>query len=261
MFLNDFVQKCHLNLLQPASKLPLAYLVSRGVTLEEIKKHKVGFLGRSCENVAASGTEEELFNKWLGYRGKFVAHRLVFPIYNELGEIKGIETRGLDRRSLEKDLLPKFKASLKETVALLPESTVRYKKFYLQKERFSPFFFGIPSSLEPIWTSREVFLTEGIFDAISLLKIYPNCISTLTANINEYQINWLKRYVAKVYVLFDGDKKGREASNKIVETLGQEMCVYSIGIPSKSKDLNEFLITNGVKDLKMLLNEKLKTLY
>lgn len=262
LFLETFVNTCHCNLLQPTSMLPLAYLVSRGVTLQEIKQYKIGYMGSFIPNIPPDSLDAELFNKWLGTRGKFVTNRIVFPIYNELGELKGIETRSLDQRSM--DILdPKYKKSLAKAIENLPESSVRYKKFYLQKEKFSPFFFGLPKSLESIWEKKEVFLTEGIFDALSLLKIYPNCISPLTANINEYQIDWLRRYSKKVYLMFDGDKKGKEATEKILKKLGDELYVYSIGIVSKNniKDLNEYVVTNGLKDLKIHLDEKMKTFF
>ena len=42
MFLDNVVDKCHSNLLQASSKIPLAYLVSRGMTVDEIKKYKIG---------------------------------------------------------------------------------------------------------------------------------------------------------------------------------------------------------------------------
>jgi len=256
MFLDDVTKQCHINLLQPTAKLPLAYLVSRGISLKEINRYNIGYLGHCFNNVKEDCEDSKLFNKWLGHRGKFVGNRIVFPIYGETGEIKGIETRGLDKRAMS-ILKPKFKENFKEAVDRLPENTTRYKKFYLQKYKFSAYFFGLPGALESIWKEKTVFLTEGIFDAISILKLKPNCISSLTANINEHQLNWLRRYSEKVIVLFDTDKKGISAYNKIEETLEKEkFLIWSISL--NEKDVNEYEMKFGLKDLNYELEEKLK---
>jgi len=259
MFLDEVVKSCHINLLQPKSKLPLAYLVSRGVSLNEIKKYNIGYLGNIFSNVKEECEDSKLFNKWLGYKGKFVTNRIVFPIYDELGRIKGIETRGLNREAISV-LKPKFKENLKEEINKLPNSSVRYKKFYLQKYKFSAYFFGLPNCLEHVWKERTVFLTEGIFDAISVLKIKPNCVSSLTANINKYQIDWLKRYADRIIVMYDTDKIGLKAFSKLEEELKKEkFLIWSITV--KGDDVNDYEIKYGTKDLKFEIEEKLKLKY
>ena len=140
MFLDNFVERSHRNLLQPTSKLPLAYLVSRGINLEEIKKYKIGFSPSISENPNEDDhPDAPAFNKWLGYKGKFIKSRLVFPIYDELGEIRAVETRALDRKAMH-ILKPKFQNLLKDIIANLPESEVRYKKFYLEKNKHMAIF-------------------------------------------------------------------------------------------------------------------------
>lgn len=259
MFLDDVVDKCHNNLLKVTSKVPLAYLVSRGITLEEIKRYKIGYLEKSFDNVKGEDLDILNFNKWLGTRGYFVRERIVFPITDELGNIKGIETRALDQRAAE-SLLPKYKVAFKDQISKLQESSVRYKKFYLEKSKYSAFFFGLPQNLEAIWKDRTVFLTEGIIDMISLGKIKPNCVSSLTANINEYQILWLKRYAERVILLFDMDAKGQKSIKKIKDTLGEDgLLVYSINL--KGHDVNDTMLKNGVKELELIINEKMATFF
>lgn len=258
MFLDDVVEKCHNNLLKVSSKVPLAYLVSRGISLEDIKKYKIGYIERSFDNIRGEDKDIQNFNKWLGTRGYFVRERILFPITDELGNIKGIETRAIDKRAAEV-MLPKYKEAFKEQISKLQESSVRYKKFYLEKSKYSAFFFGLPHNLEAIWQEKTVFLTEGIFDMISLGKIKPNCLSSLTANINEYQILWLKRYAERVILLFDMDKKGKESVDKLKRNLGDEFLVYSISL--KNKDVNETVVKSGVKELELLINEKMSTFF
>lgn len=258
MFLDDFADKSHLNLLQTNSKLALAYLVSRGITLEEIKKYKIGFSPISYKNIKSDEKEAENFNKWIGFNGKFIKKRLVFPIYDEMGKIRGVETRSLDKRSMGV-LKPNFKKSMANLINSLPESEIRYKKFYFEKNKFLPNFYGLPDALDSIWETKTVFLTEGIFDLLSIRKVKPNCLSPLTANVSQYQINWLKRYVDKIILLFDMDEKGKEAAEKMKNNLGNNFVIHSI--PFKGKDLNDYLVKNGEIDLKYYIESKLDTIF
>lgn len=258
MFLAEVVEKCHENLLRVSSKIPLAYLVSRGITMQDIKKYKIGYIDKSLMNIKGDSDDILNFNRWLGTRGYFVRERIVFPIMDELGSIKGLETRAIDKRAAE-SLLPKYKESFKDQINLLQDSAVRYKKFYLEKSKFSPFFFGLPHNLEAIWKEKTVFLTEGIFDMISLCQIRPNCLSTLTANLNEYQVAWLRRYVDRVIPLFDMDKKGKQSVEKLKKTLGEDFLVCPINL--KNKDVNETVVKHGIKELELIINEKMLTFF
>jgi len=258
MFLEQVIEKCHNNLLRKSSKIPLAYLISRGVTFEEIKRHKIGYISKIFTNIKETDEDSKNFNAWLGKNGYFVSERIVFPIYDEIGKPKGIETRGLDKRAMHV-LLDKYKKSLAPLISKLPESSIRYKKFYLDKSKFSACFFGIPESLDEIWKKRTVFLTEGIFDCNSLKKIHMNSLSSLTANIGDYQLNWLKRYCDRVILLFDMDKKGKKAVSKIKKDLQEDMLIYSINL--KGSDVNEYTCKYGIKELKLLIEDNLSRFF
>jgi DNA primase len=258
MFLDNYIEKSHINLLQSSSKVALAYLVSRGITLEEIKKYKIGFSNFYSHDLDEKDSDSLSFNKWLGYKGKFIKNRIVFPIFDEMGNIRGIETRSLDKKACSV-LKEKFKLSLKESIDKLPENEIRYKKFYLEKNKHIATFFGLPDSMESIWETKEVFLTEGIFDMLTLKKIKNNCLSPLTANINSYQIEWLKRYVDRIFLLFDMDDKGKESTQKLKKVLEKEIQV--IQIPLKGKDVNEFASTYGIKELEYYINNKMDCIF
>lgn len=261
MFLDDIIQKCHNNLLTSTNKLALAYLISRGITYDDIVKYKIGFIGKILKNIPLEGadiSEKENFNKWCGSNGKFVNNRIVFPIYSELGRPLGIETRGLDKRAMSV-LKPKFKKSLQPLIAKLPDSTIRYKKFYFERSKYMPVYFGLNLGIGEIWKTKTVFLTEGIMDAIPLKKIKINTLSSLTANLNEYQIDWLRRYVSKVILLFDMDEKGHASSKRIERILGDNFTVFSIGI--KGKDVNDFVTKYGLKELEKIINDKIQFVF
>jgi DNA primase len=258
MFLNDFVEKSHLNLMNSSSRLALAYLVSRGLNLEEIKKFKIGFSPNVYNLDRTDDPECENFSRWLGSKGSFIKKRLVFPIYDEMGKIRGIETRALDKRATN-ILKPKFKENLKEEINKLSESEIRYKKFYFEKNKFLSNFYGLPYAMQEIWETKTVILTEGIFDLISVAKFKKNCLSPLTANMTHYQINWLKRYANTIILMFDMDEKGKQSAEKIKKEFSGDFTIHIVNF--KGKDLNDFLINNGEKDLKYLINSKLESFF
>ena len=258
MFLNDFVEKSHLNLMTSSSRLALAYLVSRGLTLEEIKKFKIGFSPTIYNHDKTDDEESQNFAKWLGSRGSFVKKRLVFPIYDEMGVIRGIETRALDKKAAN-ILKPKFKDMLKEDILRLSDSEIRYKKFYFEKNKFLSNFYGLPHALEEIWETKTAILTEGIFDLISVAKFKKNCLSPLTANMTHYQIDWLRRYANTLIIMFDMDEKGKQSAEKIKKEFSSDFTIHIVNF--KGKDLNDYLINNGEKDLKYLINSKLDSLF
>lgn len=256
LFLQPVIDKCHANLF--TSKVALAYLISRKVSVDDMKKYKIGYIGKVFSNIKDECADSNLFNKWLGPKGQYIGNRIVFPIYDELGNIKGIETRGLDKTILS-NIRSEYINTTKEGIQQLPDSTIRYKKFYLTKSKHTACFFGMPSALKSIWDTKYVFLTEGIFDCLSLMKIYPNCVSSMTANINEYQINWLKRYTNKLIFLFDTDKKGKDSVGKLKEKYEKDFLIYSVGL--KGDDVNEVEIKSGIGDLKKMVEYKMNMMF
>lgn len=262
MFLDDFVETSHLNLLQPKSKLALAYLVSRGLSLQEIKENKIGLSPRFFKNIDEKkddSKDAKIFNSWLGRNGSFVKNRIVFPIRDEFSAIKGIETRSLDKEAC-RVLRPDFKLKFKKLIEELPSTEVRYKKFYLEKNKFMAVFYGLPEALPEIWRTKEVFLTEGIIDLLNLKHVKKNCLSPLTANFSKYQIDWLVRYVDTIYLLFDSDDKGKEAVENLKEIFERHgIQVHSISI--KAKDINDYVLKFGLKEFKFYINDKLETFF
>lgn len=253
MFLEEFVEKCQNNLLVASSKVPLAYLVSRGITLTDIKKYKIGFSGNFISRIPETDSDSKNFNFWI----RNISKRITLPIFDELGKIRGVETRALDQSTLINTLESKYKEKFRENILKFPENSLRYNKFYLEETKFVANFFGLPAAMETVWKEKAAYLTEGAFDCISLAQIFPNSLSALTANINDNQISWLKRYTTKIYLVFDSDKKGREAATKVKKLLVDTPTqVIEIGIPGK--DINAFHIEQGLEELKKYITEKLK---
>jgi DNA primase len=82
-----------------------------------------------------------------------------------------------------------------------------------------------------------VFVVESSFDAIILDQIGANAIATLGATVSTKQIDLIKKYFNKVFVIGDNDEAGKEMAKKMVERLPN--IAISINLPEGYKDVSE----------------------
>jgi len=86
--------------------------------------------------------------------------------------------------------------------------------------------------------ARQVYVVEGVFDALSLEQVGIASIASLSSMHNPK--NCFKRGVS--YVLaFDNDKAGLKAVRKIKAYLIQEEIEFSVQLPPSGKDWNDLL--------------------
>lgn len=126
---------------------------------------------------------------------------------------------------------------------------LRYKT--CEKEGITkPIIFGA-SKLRNAFYGKPVFVTEGIFDALTIEKQGYIAVAILGASRYKEKVdNMLKRYTDKVVIAFDNDVPGQKVSKKLQEKFN----VYNF-ILKGSKDAND-LIKIGKEDyLKKQLKE------
>lgn len=68
-----------------------------------------------------------------------------------------------------------------------------------------------------------LIITEGIYDADSLRRVYPNTIATLTSNITLMQSEVLKTMTDKFIIAFDSDKAGESGFSAALKRLGTDI--------------------------------------
>ena len=86
-------------------------------------------------------------------------------------------------------------------------------------------------------------LTEGIYDADTLRRIYPNVVAMLTSNITIMQAAILKTMTDKFIIAFDADNAGDSGFNAALKRLGT--------------NIKKLKIFNGDKDLGVMEEVKL----
>lgn len=189
------------------------YMRGRGVTDEQIRLFKLGI----GPNVAWAPRElkdtpdGKKFNRQ--FRGSMQG-QLVIPIYNQVGKLRGVETR-LWEETEER----------------------RYSQYWLESWKEDAVFLGLPHALPSIWDTGVVFLVEGVFDFFAVQRVFPNTLSPLAARLMLTQYRLLRRFCRHVVFMFDQDKKGREFTDKALDryntTSSEGFMAHRLTFPAK----------------------------
>jgi len=225
IFLNQLIKDSHNRLLSLAEyeEPPYTYLLGRGCGDVEITRFEIGFFTGKLV-VRDESQDFEQFNKQTGY-GKRLQQRLIFPLTNARGQLRGFESRSYFGKK-------------------------SYFKYTLMRNQVDAWFFGLRQALPAIWESKSVFLTEGIFDLFPLARIWPNTICAATVNINPVQIEFFARFVDTLYVVLDEDEHGTRNFHKLQKQLPNHDVVR---LHNPSKDLSELWQKMGDEGFRNIL--------
>ncbi len=149
--------------------------------------------------------------------------RIIFPIFSESGSVIAFGGRsftGEGSKYLNSPDTPLFKKGKHLYGFHLAKNAIREKK--------------------------ETILVEGYFDMISL---YQNGIQTAVASLGtaltDVQINVLKRFADKIYMFYDTDNAGVEATVRGIEKMFEMNINPHIIGTENAKDPDDFIRENG----------------
>ena len=120
--------------------------------------------------------------------------QLTFPIYNQVGKLRGVETRMWEETEKRK-----------------------YSQYWLSSWKEDAAFLGMPAAIPSIWETGTVFLVEGVFDFFAVQRVFPNTLCPLAAKLMWTQQKFLQRWCRNVVFMFDTDAKGREFTGKALD--------------------------------------------
>ncbi len=185
-----------------ASKRAVAYLKERGVRGEVVMDFALGYAPDSW-NVLSSHFDQKLLmdsgmlarndagRVYDRFRG-----RLMFPIRDRRKRVIGFGGRVLD------DSLPKYLNS--------PETEVFSKGHEV---------YGLYELLEKNSKPQRILIVEGYMDVIALAQFGLNyAVATLGTATSKVHLDLLFRFSSELVFCFDGDKAGRQAAWRAVET-------------------------------------------
>ncbi len=191
----------------PQAQQAIDYLKRRGITGEIAQEFGLGLAPDGWENLSAAlGTDarrrEALVAAGLavkkeggGYYDRF-RNRIMFPIHDYRGRIVGFGGRVMGKDE------PKYLNS--------PETALFHKGREL---------YGLFRARDAIKRERRILVVEGYMDVVALAQFGINyAVATLGTATTRDHLERLFRYAPEVVFCFDGDRAGREAAWRALET-------------------------------------------
>jgi DNA primase len=185
----------------------IEYLKQRGITGEVARDFELGYAPESWDSlVRALGKDnnarEAMVRAGLavkkdggGYYDRFRA-RVMFPIYDHRGRIVGFGGRIIDKGE------PKYLNS--------PETPLFHKGREL---------YGLFRARDAIRRSGRVMVVEGYMDVVAVAQSgIDYVVATLGTATTRDHLERLFRHASEVVFCFDGDRAGREAAWRALET-------------------------------------------
>ncbi len=210
----------HEKLKSDAGEQARKYLKKRGVEWETVVRFGLGFAPDSWDEVSGylkkkGFTDRELIDAGVAIRNKagdgcYDAYRgrLIYPIIATNGRVLGFGAR-----TLKKDEQPKY---------INTGDTPIYNK------RNNLYAMNMQKGLK-----GELIMVEGYMDVISLHAAgISNAVASLGTAMTQSQARLVKRFTDKVFLCYDGDSAGQNATLRGIDILGHEgLDVRVIKIP------------------------------
>ncbi|MCE5234670.1 MAG: DNA primase [Clostridiaceae bacterium] len=200
----------HRELMGPGGEQARRYLFKRGIDGAMVKRFGLGYAPAGWENLVKylsekGFTEEELISAGLAVRGKNKSScydafrdRLIFPIIAANGRVIAFGARTMKNEN------PKY---------INTGDTPIYNK------RQNLYALNLQKGKQ----AADLIMVEGYMDVISLHKGgVENAVASLGTALTVQQARLLKRYVQKVYVCYDGDAAGQNATLRGMDILAAE---------------------------------------
>ena len=100
-------------------------------------------------------------------------------------------------------------------------------------------------------SQKPLYITEGVFDCLSLQLVGRNATTTLSCYTSKEQMQQLRHYQGPLVCAFDNDNPGREGAEKFMRLARKykRTDLYSVSPNTPYKDWNEILVKKGPDEL------------
>jgi DNA primase catalytic core len=245
----------HGQLLLPEQASIQHYLQQRGTTEEAMKRFQLGYAPEGWDSLRPYllsacphlQDEESLLvraglagerDNGNGYYDKF-RQRLMIPIHDMRGNVVGF-----GGRALAEEQQPKYLNSSESLV---------YQK--------SELLYGLFQAKEAVRKHQRAIVMEGYFDVIAThMAGIPEAVATCGTALTDQHITLLKKSGVEIlYLCFDSDKAGRNATLSAIERLEtwvqrQALKIRVLRIPD-GKDPDDYFKTHTAEEFEALMRE------
>lgn len=229
--LTQEMNEAHENLLKNIK--PLAYLQSRGLSMDIIKQYKIGY------NKDGYNAMMKNYPKHQTKGRKQALYRLFFPYIDEAGACSYFISEIADRSQVD-EYNGKYRKINKGETDLEAQL---FNERYLKKDQ------------PPV-----VFLCEGIYDALSVEDVGGKAIAFSGVGNSRRFIDLCEKYKPKTkfIISLDNDPAGQEATKAVKEGLDRLGISYKVQTAQGGKDFNDVLKADreGLRQLvESIINE------
>ena len=216
------------NLYKPEAKIALEYLAKRQISEKTIKDFGMGYsldyfsLTNALRTKGVSNETMILAGLTTEKNADALAKRLIIPIINAKGQVIGF-----GGRSLEKEVkFNKYKNT--SGTILFDKRRTLFGINLIKKNQIEEKF-------------NDIILTEGYMDVISIYQAgIHNAVASMGTSLTNEQCVELKRYVNEIFVCYDGDAAGQNATWRSLDMLA------SVGLDVKVMSMPEGLDPDDV---------------
>ncbi len=222
------------------------YLRRRGFTEESIRDFGLGMAPDSWDALSQElrrlgFAQEQLVDAGLvipressGYYDRFRG-RLMFPILNAMGRVIGFGARTMS-------------ADAKQAKYINSPQSLVYDK--------SKALYGIHHARDAMRRDETVLMVEGYADVISLHQAgFKNVVASSGTALTRDQVQAIKRYCPKLYLIYDADSAGANAAMKGMDlALAEGMDVYVVRLP-EGQDPDSYILQEGPKAFTAVLKK------
>jgi len=192
----------------PDAKQAVAYLKQRGLTGQTAARFGLGFAPEGWDNLLKAIGRDEKSRRALEHAGLIqkrsthghydrFRHRIMFPIHDHRGRVVGFGGRVLGEGE------PKYLNS--------PETPVFHKGAEL---------YGLYAARGAIKEAGKALVVEGYMDVVALAQHgIDYAVGTLGTATTRAHLERVFRYCTEVVFCFDGDRAGRAAAWRALESL------------------------------------------
>ncbi len=234
----DTARIYHANLKKPSAERAVEYISKRGIFESSVRKFGLGYsdgytsliedlkaLGYSRQEMLKAGVIQERDGKFFDA----MANRLVFPIIDAFGKVVAFGGRVLGKTDF---------AKYKNT-----DNTVLF-----QKNR-NLYGLNMIKKLRQREKVSDLIMVEGYMDTLALVQAgVENVVASMGTSLTEEQAKLAKRYVEDIYICYDGDAAGQNATLRGLEILKNHgLKVRVISLPN-GEDPDEVIKRAGKEE-------------
>jgi DNA primase len=231
------------NLFSESGKRALLYLKKRGIKESTIKDFGLGYAQDGWDHLLRAARKAKINDNVLVSSGLVVKNekgrlydrfrkRIIFPFFNTIGKKIGFAGRILG------DEMPKY--------LNISESPLYRKRYTL---------YGLYQSREDIRKANKCLFVEGYMDLISLYQTgFRNVVAISGTSLTDEQAQYIRKYTRNVYVSFDADRSGRDATIRGISIFIKNGLTPYIMTLKGGKDPDEVVTNEGIDAFQSIID-------